>query len=253
MSPRETTNAVRTALKIGYQGFDSAQWYENEHQTGTAISSHLSSHPDTPIFYTTKLRHNAPSLSTSLASITRSLQSSTLSSISLLLLHSPLGGRAARLTTWSAVTSAIKSGQVLSAGVSNYGVKHIEELMVTNPEIKPVVNQIEVHPFNTQVAIRECCAKYGILIQAYAPLARGLRFKHPVIVDLSDKYGCTPAQLMIRWGLQHGFCVLPKSVHEKRMVENADVGWFEISDEDMVRMDGLDEKLVTDWDPTDAE
>lgn len=141
--------------------------------------------------------------------------------------------------------------------------------MASSPRIKPVVNQIEVHPFNTQIAIRETCAKHGIAVQAYAPLARALRMTHPTIVELAGKYGCTAAQLLVkyvhdkldtnangnwalltvfcRWGLQHGMITLPKSIRKERMMENADVANFEISADDMATMDGLDEKLVTDW------
>ena len=119
--------------------------------------------------------------------------------------------------------------------------------MASNPRVRPVINQIEVHPFNTQTAIRETCAKHNITIEAYAPLVRGMRMKHPKIVQLASKYGCTPAQLLVRWSLQHDMVTLPKSVRRERLVENADVGGFEISGEDIQAMDGLDEYLVTDW------
>jgi diketogulonate reductase-like aldo/keto reductase len=110
-----------------------------------------------------------------------------------------------------------------------------------------------VHPFNTRTSITSFCQKHGIIVEAYAPLARALRMTHPAIASLSKKYGCTPAQLMIRWSLQHGFVPLPKSVSEKRIQENAEVGGFEIEQEDMKTMDGLDEYLVTDWDPVDTD
>ena len=123
----------------------------------------------------------------------------------------------------------------------------IEELMASNPRIKPSVNQIEVHPFNTQTGIRETCAKNGIVIEAYGPLARAMRMRHPTIVSLAKQYGCTPAQLMVRWSLQHGLVPLPKSSRKERVIDNAKVGHFEISEEDMDKMDQLDEHLVTDW------
>jgi diketogulonate reductase-like aldo/keto reductase len=114
------------------------------------------------------------------------------------------------------------------------------------------VNQIEVHPFNTQPAIISFCQKHNIVIEAYAPLARAMRMRHPVIVELAGKYERSPAQLMVRWSLQHGYVPLPKSSSKERIVSNADVGGFEIGEEDMVTLDKLDERLVTDWDPTDA-
>jgi len=253
MSGPETTRAVHWALDAGYRGFDSAQWYENEAETGNAILSHLSS-SQTPnltradIFFTSKLRDNSTSYATVRQSIAQSVATSNLGHIDLFLLHSPYGGREARLTSWRALEDAVLEGQVRMAGVSNYGVKHIEELMTWEDlRVKPVVNQIEMHPFNTQVEIREVCDKHGIKIEAYAPLARAMRFKHPVIKRLAAKYACSPAQLMVRWSIQHGFVTLPKSARQDRLVANADVGGFEISQEDMDEMDGLDEKLVTDW------
>lgn len=122
----------------------------------------------------------------------------------------------------------------------------IEEL-VAAARIPPAVNQIEVHPFNTRTDIRETCARHGIVVEAYAPLVRGMRMRHPTIKALAKQYDCTPAQLLVRWSLQHGMVPLPKSVHKQRMVENADVNGFEIADEDMKTLDGLDEYLVTDW------
>lgn len=119
--------------------------------------------------------------------------------------------------------------------------------MASKPRIPPVVNQIEVHPFNTRTDIREACVRHGIVVEAYAPLARAMRMRHPKIVELAKKYSCSPAQLLVRWSLQHGLVPLPKSVRQQRIVENADVGGFAISEEDMEAMDGLDEYLVTDW------
>jgi len=107
------------------------------------------------------------------------------------------------------------------------------------------VENRQVHPFNTRTPIRNICAEHGITIEAYAPLARALRMKHPTIVKLSEKYKCTPAQLMVRWSLQHGMVTLPKSVKRSRIVENGQVGGFEIEERDVEIMDGLDEYLVT--------
>lgn len=141
--------------------------------------------------------------------------------------------------------------------------------MASNPRIPPVINQIEVHPFNTQSGIRETCAKHGIVVEAYAPLARAMRMRHPKILELSKKYGCSPAQLFVRyvrtscyacpktrfdladefqrWSLQHDLVTLPKSTRKERLIENASVNEFEISPEDLAVMDDLDEGLVTDW------
>ena len=131
--------------------------------------------------------------------------------------------------------------------------KQLEELFASKPRIRPAVNQVEVHPFNTRAEITSFSQEHDIVVEAYAPLARALRMKHPKITSLSQKYSCTPAQLMIRWSLQHGFVPLPKSVTKSRIIANGEVEAFEIGDQDMKEMDGLDEYLVTDWDPVNTD
>ncbi|KAI0165617.1 aldo-keto reductase family 1 member E1 [Xylariaceae sp. FL1272] len=258
MSGREATQAVRWALAAGYRGFDSAQMYHNEREAGQAISKFLASDENTQgltredIFFTSKLASNSTSYNTVRRSIKQSVDACGLGYIDLFLLHSPYGGQEARLTSWKALEDAILQGEVKSGGVSNYGVDHIEELIASNPRVAPAVNQIEVHPFNTRDDIRAACIKHNIVIEAYAPLARAMRMKDRTILELAEKYSCSPAQLMVRWSLQHGLVPLPKSVRRERLIENVDVNSFKISDEDMRRMDGLDERLITDWDPTDA-
>lgn len=118
-------------------------------------------------------------------------------------------------------------------------------MLDSNPSIPPAVNQIEVHPFNTRKDITAFCQQHNIVVEAYAPLVRALRMKHPKIVLLANKYACTPGQLLVRWSLQHGYVPLPKSVKKERIVENAQVGGFEIESADIEAMDALDEYLVT--------
>ena len=254
MSGPETTRSVRWALGAGYRGFDGAQWYYNEREAGQAILSFLSSSSENTtgltredLHFTSKLKDNRTNYDAVRASISKSVKECGLGYIDLFLLHSPLGGREARLTSWKAVEDAVLAGEVKMGGVSNYGAKHIEELMATNPKVKPVVNQIEVHPFNTQTEIRQACDKYGIVVEAYAPLVRGMRMKDRTLNAVAKKYGVTPAQVLVRWSIQKGFVTLPKSAKKERLVENADVGGFELEEEDVKRLDGLDEKLVTDW------
>ncbi|KAI5857247.1 NADP-dependent oxidoreductase domain-containing protein [Tricharina praecox] len=249
-------SAVVSALTLGYRGIDSAEWYENESLCGDGIRSFLSSHPQhsrEEIFYTTKLRDNGGYEHTKQA-IRKSLSECGLGYIDMYLLHAPYGGKQVRRECWRAVEEAVKEGLVRTAGVSNFGVGHLRELIAApDLALRPAVNQIELHPFNTQREIVEFCRAEGIVIEAYSPLVRGLRFEHPVIVELSKKYGCSPAQLLVRWGLQNGFVVLPKSTKQERIKENAEVAGFEISQEDMDRLANCHEKLVTDWDPTDCE
>ncbi|KAK9364808.1 NADP-dependent oxidoreductase domain-containing protein [Lipomyces kononenkoae] len=257
ISGRELPTSIQWALDVGYRGFDCAQWYYNEKETGKAIQDYLKSNENAgglkreDIWYTTKLAYNSASYDSVRRSIKKSVDASGLGYVDLFLLHSPLGGKNARLDSWRALEDAIDDGEVRMGGVSNFGSRHIEELMRSNPRIAPVVNQIEVHPFNTQNGIRETCAKHNIHIQAYSPLVKGMRMKHPKIVSLSKKYSCTPAQTFVRWSLQHNLITLPKSSSKEHLIENASIDGFEISQEDMDELDGLDEHLVTDWDPTD--
>ncbi|KAL9071148.1 MAG: hypothetical protein Q9157_005563 [Trypethelium eluteriae] len=225
--------------------------YHNENEVGNAIKKFLASSANTAelkredIHFTTKLASNG-SYDAARQSIKSSLKRSDLGYIDLFLLHSPYGGKKARLESWRAVEDAIADGEIRLGGVSNFGIKHLQELMESKPRVVPVVNQIEVHPFNIRRELADFCQAHDIVVEAYAPLARALRMKHPKIVDLSTKYSCTPGQLMVRWSLQHGYVPLPKSVRQNRIAENAEIGGFEISQEDMQAMDGLDEYLVTD-------
>lgn len=233
--------------------------YRNEKECGKAILSFLNDKSlnttgltREDVFFTSKLASNS-SYAAARKSISQSVETCGLGYIDLFLLHSPYGGKNARLSSWRAVEDAIKDGEVRIGGVSNFGVKHLEELASSKPRIMPAVNQIEVHPFNTRTNITETCEKLGILVEAYAPLARALRMTNPTITSLSDKYKCTPAQLMIRWSLQHGYVPLPKSVSRERIKANGDISHFEITAQDMQSMDALDEYLVTDWDPVDTD
>jgi diketogulonate reductase-like aldo/keto reductase len=161
------------------------------------------------------------------------------------LIHSPYGGPKKRLECWRALEDALAENEIRAAGVSNYGVKHLRELLASQPRVQPMVNQIEVHPFNTRTAITSFCQQNQIVVEAYAPLARAYRFGHGTIVSLAQKYGCTPAQLMVRWSVQHGYVPLPKSTNRERIIANAQIEGFAIGEEDMAALDGLDEYLVT--------
>ncbi|KAL9110661.1 MAG: hypothetical protein Q9227_004838 [Pyrenula ochraceoflavens] len=255
MSEEEAGKAVEWALEAGYRGVDSASLYDNEKAAGSAITTYLARKPDSlAVHFTTKLRPETPPSQVS-ADIANSLSLSTLPAISLYLLHAPYGGPKARLNSWLAVCEAITSGNVLSGGVSNFGLRHLQELIDARPRYLPVVNQIELHPFNyrTRLPLVEFCRRNGIVIQAYAPLVRGERMQNETLKAIAGKKGCSVAQVLVRWGLQKGFCVLPKSVKKERILENCNVSWFDLSDKDMEELDGLDEGLCTDWNPLNCE
>lgn len=251
-SGRESSQSTTWALEAGYRGFDSAQMYGNEKETGDAINTFLTSKSNTTglkredVFFTSKLSSNAR-YDAVRKSITASVKRCGLGYIDLFLLHSPYGGKNARLESWLAVEDAIDAGEVKIGGISNFGVKHIQELIASRPRVVPAINQIEVHPFNTRTAIVEECQRHGIVVQAYAPLARALRMKHALVQELSKKYSCDPGQLLVRWSVQKGFVALPKSSQKQRIAQNGSIGGFEISQDDMQRLDACDEYLVTDW------
>ncbi|RPB28601.1 hypothetical protein L211DRAFT_833574 [Terfezia boudieri ATCC MYA-4762] len=252
----ETETAVRDALEAGYRAIDSAQGYYNEESCGKAIKGFLTMHPELTredIFFTTKLRSNSSYVDTRRA-IKSSIEKTGLQYLDLYLLHSPYGGPQKRKESWRAVADAVEDGEIRVGGVSNFGVRHLKELLEREKEQsrRPVVNQIEVHPFNANAEITTFCRENGIQIQAYAPLVKGRKFDHPVIKELSKKYGCTPAQLLVRWSLQMGYVPLPKSVRKERIEANKNVEGIEISEEDMKKLEGLDEGLSTSWNPTNA-
>ncbi|KAI4107058.1 MAG: hypothetical protein LQ339_002754 [Xanthoria mediterranea] len=257
-SGQETNNAVHCALVAGYRAFDSAQMYRNEGEVGSTILQYLSGNSNASqlkredIHFTSKLASNS-SYDAARKSIKQSVQECGLGYIDLFLLHSPYGGKTARLASWKAIEDAIADGEVKTGGVSNFGFKHLQELLASKPRFPPAVNQIEVHPFNTRTEITSFCQQHDIVVEAYAPLVRALRMKHPVISSLSERYSCTPAQLLVRWSLQHGYVPLPKSVTKDRIIKNGEIAGFEIDAKDMEKSDGLDEYLVTDWDPVDAD
>ncbi|KAK2804004.1 hypothetical protein FQN50_006810 [Emmonsiellopsis sp. PD_5] len=261
MRATDTVNAVRWALEFWHKNsrFDSAQMYGNEAQTGQAILTYLSDQKGQAnsltredIFYTTKLLSNSGYEATR-AAIKESVRLCGLGYIDLFLIHAPYGGKRRRLESWRAIEDAIADNEIRAGGVSNYNINHLKEILDSNPRAFPTVNQLEIHPFNTRAEVASFCQENGIVVEAYCPLTRGYKLKDPAIVSLSKKYSCTPAQLLVRWSLQHGYVPLPKSVTKSRIIENSGVEGFEIGEEDMKVMDGLDEYLVIDWDPLDAE
>jgi diketogulonate reductase-like aldo/keto reductase len=229
--------------------------YGNEREVGSAIKSFLSKNPSIKredIFYTTKLASNA-GYNRSLKALEQSLQRCGLDYIDLILIHSPYGGAQARKESWNVLLEAQKQGWTKSIGVSNYGIKHLQELLDQGQ--KPVINQVDLHPFMTRTDIVDFCQKHEIvlevyypmtmLMKAYAPLTKGYRIKHPPLLEIAKKYNKSAAQVLIRWGLQHGYVEIPKSSKKQRIEENTQVWDFEIAEGDMKALDAMDEYIVT--------
>jgi len=243
--------ACLAALKHGYRHIDSARMYENEAPVGKAVKE--SGVPREQVFVTSKIYHPEHGYDSTLKAVQDSLNKFGFDYLDLYLIHSPLSGKAKRLETYKALLQAKKEGKLKSVGVSNYSPKHIEEIRAAGLEL-PAVNQVELHPFCQQKPIVEYCRANNILVQAYTPLVRG-KLDDPVITSTASKYGKTPAQIAIRWSLQRGFVPLPKSANPERVVANAQVFDFEIAEEDMKKLDALDEGKAgaVTWNPVDAE
>jgi len=159
-----------------------------------------------------------------------------------------------RKESWQAICDAHDGGKgvLKSIGVSTYGVRHMQEIIDANLPL-PVINQIDLHPFMTRTDVVDLCKKHGIALEAWAPLVRSMRFEHPLIVELAKKYQKTPAQILLRYSLEKGYIPLPKSASKERIISNTQVFDFNFVPSDLERLDGLNENLLTDWDPSNCE
>ncbi|RIA88383.1 aldo-keto reductase [Glomus cerebriforme] len=246
-----TQNAVTWALEAGYRHIDTAALYENEADVGAAVNK--SGIPREEIWITTKIWNSDQGYEKTLQAAERSIEKLQSEYIDLLILHSPLPGPQLRKESYDALQKLVRLGKVRSIGVSNYGVQHLKELLEQKPEIKPAVNQVEIHPWLARNDITTFCAQNDIVVEAYSPLTKGKKLNDPTLVQIAETYNKSSAQILIRWGLQHGYVTLPKSINKDRIIQNADVYNFEIDEEDMKVLDNLDEYLTTGWDPTKCE
>ncbi len=230
---KDTERVVRSALDIGYRLVDTAALYGNEQEVGRAIRH--SGVPREDVFVTTKLRP-LRFLGVEKA-FYASLKRLNLDYVDLYLIHRPFWRKR---EVWNVFETLYSKGLVKAIGVSNYRVKDIEAITKA-ASITPTVNQVEFHPFLYRKEILEYCASKNIVVEAHSPLTHGKRIGDPRIRTVAEHYQKSPAQILIRWALQHGTVVIPKSIHEKRLRENADVFDFEINLQDMRILDELDE------------
>ena len=243
---REAESAVRHALEEGYRLIDTAKLYGNEADVGKAVRE--SGIPRDEIFVTTKLWNSDHGYDETLAACARSLRTLGLDYVDLYLIHWPVEGR--RRETWKAMEAIYSKGWARAIGVSNYMVHHLESLLET-AEVTPAVDQVEMHPFLPQREVRAFCREHGILPEAYSPLTKGRRLDDRRVAAVARRHRKTPAQVLLRWGLQQGAAAIPKSVRPERIRENRDVFDFELDAEDLRALDSLHgEDLHTGWDPT---
>jgi diketogulonate reductase-like aldo/keto reductase len=242
---RVTQEAVKFALKVGYRHIDTASVYGNEEDVGRGVRD--SGVPRGEVFVTTKLWNSDHGYDSALSACDKSLRRLGLGYIDLYLIHWPVPEL--RKETWKALVELRRRGSCRAIGVSNYTLRHLQEL--GSSEVIPAVNQVEFNPFLYQAELLRFCNDKGIQVEAYSPLTRAKKLRHPAVVDVAQRYSKSPAQVMIRWSLQHGLVVIPKSSRPERIKENSEVFDFEISSADMSRLDSLSEDLHTVWDPTD--
>ncbi len=238
VSKDECERSVLDALKVGYRHIDTAQSYFNEEEVGSAIVK--SGIPREEIFLTTKVWIEHYGYEETKASVYESMHKLKTDYIDLVLLHQPFADYYA---AWRALEDLYDEGKIRAIGISNFYPDRMIDLCAFS-RIKPMVNQVETHPHNQQIEAQKWMEKYGVQIEAWAPLGegRGDLFSNPVIAEIGKKYGKTNAQVMLRWELQRGIVVIPKSVHIERMQENLNVFDFELSASDMETMATLDKK-----------
>ncbi len=244
---QQCKNAINSALDAGYRLIDTASFYDNEESVGEVIRE--SNIPRAEIFVTSKLWNSDHGYDNTLRAFDKSMDRLGLDYMDLYLVHYPVAG--IRQETWKAMEKIAASGKCKAIGVSNYLTNHLQELL-SNCNIPPAVNQIEMSPFcyRSRIDTVNLCRENNILVQAYSPLVRMRRNEHPGLVKLANTHGKTVPQILIRWALQHGIPAIPKSSNPSRILQNADVFDFELSDEDMEILDGFDEGFIVCWDPS---
>ena len=234
----ETSVAVRTALDTGYRHIDTAKLYQNEAGVGAAIAD--SGIPRDELFVTTKVWNSEQGFDSALASFEASMDRLGLEVLDLLLIHWPAPALNRYVDTWRAFEKLYAEGRVRAIGVSNFSIPHLERLF-EETSVVPAINQIELHPLLPQAELREFHAKHGILTEAWSPLARGGPvLAHPLLAEIAARVGKTPAQVILRWHLELGNVVIPKSVTPARIRENFDVFDFSLTSDDVEAITGLE-------------
>src|SRR6056297_831017 len=247
---KECTKAVLWALEEGYRHIDTASYYGNEQDIRKALER--TEVPREDIFITSKLWNSEHGYESAFEAIDKSLQKLNLDYLDLYLIHWPVSGQ--RIETWKAMEKILEDGKARAIGVSNYMIEHLEEIFRAKKSgeisVIPVINQVEANPFMYREDLHDLCKKNEIQLEGYSPLARTQKFDNALLKKIAEELNKSPAQIMLRWGIQKDIVVIPKSTNHARIRENMDVFDFEISDENMEILDSLNEMhRVTTWDP----
>jgi 2,5-diketo-D-gluconate reductase A len=237
--PDQTAKTVLNAFEVGYRHIDTAQMYENESGVGEAIAA--SGIPREDLYITTKLNNSYHRPDDARRSLDESLSRLGLDHVDLFLIHWPLPTRydGDFVTTWRTMTEFVEDGRATSVGVSNFEPHHLDRI-ISETGVVPVLNQVEVHPFFGNEEVRAACARHDVAVEAWAPIARGKVAEDATITGIADRLGRTPAQVALRWHVQRGDIVFPKTVTPERMQENFDIFDFELSDDDLSTITALD-------------
>ena len=242
----EVGQSVREALALGIRLLDAASIYGNEQEVGQAIAESEVSRNE--LFVTSKVWMDDMGYDNTMRAFEQSLSDLQLDYLDLYLIHWPQADK--RKETWKALESLHEQGVIKSIGVSNYYQKNLSELL-NYANICPAVNQIELSPFCYQPEELVFCQQHGIQVEGYAPVVRGLKKDHPVLLELAEKWGRTTFQILIRWNIELGAVTIPKSIHRDRMIENATVFDFSLDASDMAKLANLYDNTRVAWDPRD--
>jgi 2,5-diketo-D-gluconate reductase A len=234
----EAAPAVASAIKSGYRLIDTAQGYDNEEGVGRALAEAGIARDQ--LFVTSKLRNGAHDYDEAIKAFELSAQKLGLDYLDMFLIHWPVPQQDKYVDAWRALVELQKQGRIRSIGVSNFLPDHIDRI-VDETGVLPVVNQVELHPHYQQRDIRDYHARHNIALECYSPLGSGAALDDPTIDDIAKKHGRSVSQVILRWELDQGLIVIPKSTHAERIAENIDVFDFSLDEEDRERIDGLDD------------
>ncbi|MCM3691843.1 aldo/keto reductase [Neobacillus niacini] len=248
----ELVNAVKFAIKHGYRSIDTAAIYENEEGVGQAIREAMTEYgiKREELFITSKVWNADLGYESTIEAYETSVRKLGLDYLDLYLIHWPVEGKYKE--AWRALETLYKDEKVKAIGVSNFQVHHLQDLM-KDAEINPMVNQVEYHPRLTQQEVKTFCNTNGIQFEAWSPLMQGQLFDTPLLKEIANKYDKTVSQVILRWDLQNGVVTIPKSTKDHRIVENAAIFDFELSNEDMDRISGLNENHRVGPDPDNID
>jgi methylglyoxal/glyoxal reductase len=244
----EVVESVKAAIKHGYKSIDTAAIYKNEEGVGQGIKE--SGVPREELFITTKVWNSDQGYESTIQAFETSMGKLGLDYLDLYLIHWP--GKDKYKDTWKALEKLYKDGRVRAIGVSNFQIHHLKDLM-SEAEVKPMVNQVEYHPHLTQKELLDFCQQEGIQLEAWSPLKQGELLSDPTINEIAEKYQKSPAQIILRWDLQNKVVTIPKSIKEQRIIENANIFDFKLTTEDMAKIDALNKNERIGADPDTME